>query len=619
MKKRLLTVGVLILSLASAFATLAANRGAAAQTGNGTQPFADPAFQRVWNRTDLLVQQGHAGRSWYWGPTPRTSTQEPNQESPGGQRLVQYFDKSRMEINDPNADQNSGFYVTNGLLTVELISGNMQIGAAAFSPRTPACINIAGDSDDPGAPTYFSFRSVSSVGGGIDHPASDLRGTTATATLDRNGNLGNDPSKASIAAGAYIYYEPATKHNIPQVFWTFLNQPGLVIENGMTVTRQLSMPWFYASGYPVSDAYWAHVKVAGQFQDVLIQAFQRRVLTYNPSNTPAFQVEMGNIGLHYYDWRYNNIGTCPPNAGTPVASATAGANATATSAPAATSTPSATSTPGPSPTAVPLSGKIVWVSDRSGKKHLWSANPDGTTPTDLTAGSTADNYDPAFSPDGSKIAFVSNRAGPPEIYVMLAGGGAAIALTHSADGETNQHPAWSRDGAKIAFASDHNQIGDRDIWVVLAAGGTPVNITRSAGADYEPTWAGDSIVFTSERSGSPQLYITPAGGSPNPQLITTRGTNYQATWSPVNRRFLFVSTRDGNPEIFAMDDDFNNQTRVTDLLSLEYEPTWSPDAHYIAYTSNRDGNNEIYISYLDGSHLTRVTNDPGNDTHPTWR
>src|SRR5438552_1043053 len=90
--------------------------------------FAHPAFQHVWERTDALVADGRVARTWLWGPEPGEPRLEPWQQAAGRQRLVQYFDKSRMELNNPNADPNSPFYVTNGLLTVELISGQMQVG-----------------------------------------------------------------------------------------------------------------------------------------------------------------------------------------------------------------------------------------------------------------------------------------------------------------------------------------------------------------------------------------------------------------------------------------------------------------------------------------------------------
>src|SRR5205085_2066083 len=65
-------------------------------------------------------------------------------------------------------------------------------------------------------------------------------------------------------------------------------------------------PWFYATGYPVTEPFWAAVKVAGITRDVLMQCFERRCLTYTPGNAQGWEVEMGNVGLHYYQWRYGD-------------------------------------------------------------------------------------------------------------------------------------------------------------------------------------------------------------------------------------------------------------------------------------------------------------------------
>ena len=91
-------------------------------------------------RNDQPVASHAVARSWTWGPAPLASGMEPYADAPdgSGMRLVQYFDKSRMEINNPNGDKSNPFYVTNGLLTVELISGQMQIGDFTFENRKPA-------------------------------------------------------------------------------------------------------------------------------------------------------------------------------------------------------------------------------------------------------------------------------------------------------------------------------------------------------------------------------------------------------------------------------------------------------------------------------------------------
>ena len=88
-----------------------------------------------------------------------------------------------------------------------------------------------------------------------------------------------------------------------------MNSDGLIYRDGEYVVDKLFENPFYATGYPITEAYWTWVKVGGVEQNVLIQCFQRRCLTYTPSNPDGWQVEAGNVGRHYYQWRY---GVPPP-------------------------------------------------------------------------------------------------------------------------------------------------------------------------------------------------------------------------------------------------------------------------------------------------------------------
>jgi len=280
-----------------------------AQSGGN---FADPAFASVWNRTDWLVANGMVQRSYYWGPTAGVVKQEAYTDAPNGTRLVQYFEKSRMEINDPRADRVSPFFVTNGLLTVELITGRLQTGSKTFEQRAPAEIPLASDVDDPDAPTYASFQNLMGK-------ADSKVGSIVTQFVTREGKTGPNPLVQAPSV-TIAYYEPATGHNIAKPIWDFLNASGPVsatTPSGVkVVTETLNNPWFYATGYPITEPYWASVKIAGQKTLVLIQPFERRVVTYVPSLPAAYQVQMGNIGQNYYDWRYNNVGV-PPASPTP--------------------------------------------------------------------------------------------------------------------------------------------------------------------------------------------------------------------------------------------------------------------------------------------------------------
>lgn len=234
-----------------------------------------------------------------WGPAPFSGVlSEAYRESPGEIRAVQYFDKSRMEISNPSGDPNSIWYVTNGLLVTELASGRMQVGDSEFVDRQPAQINVAGDADDPTGPTYATFQELLDA---APLPADAV----ITQFIDRSGQIGSDASLMAYGVTA-THYVPETNHRVASVFWEFMNSEGIVFEDGSFVTTTLFLNPFYATGLPISEPYWASVKVAGEYRWVLIQAFERRVLTYTPGNPNGFEVEAGNVGQHYYRWRYGS-------------------------------------------------------------------------------------------------------------------------------------------------------------------------------------------------------------------------------------------------------------------------------------------------------------------------
>ncbi|MEI6043084.1 MAG: S53 family serine peptidase [Chloroflexota bacterium] len=261
--------------------------------------FADTSFANTWLRTDKLVGDGAVARSWLWGQKPLTVLTEPYAEAPGGQRQVQYFDKSRMEINNPAGDKTSPYYVSNGLLAKELITGQIQVGDNKFQNKAAANIGVAGDPDDKTGPTYANLSSH------LGEAPNQLN-TPLYATLNRNGHLGENPYFGQYEVIASVFIKE-TNHTIAKPFWDYLNSQGPVYTlEGRTIKGLLFNPTFYATGLPISEPYWTQVKVSGQVKDVLIQAFERRVLTYTPSNVPEWRTEMGNLGQHYFQWRYQS-------------------------------------------------------------------------------------------------------------------------------------------------------------------------------------------------------------------------------------------------------------------------------------------------------------------------
>jgi len=272
--------------------------------------FADPAFRTTWERTDGPVESGSVQRGWVWGPTPGKAMTEPFVGLPGNVHLVQYFDKGRMEINDPNGNKSDPFYVTSGLLSGEMISGYVTEGFTKTTYLGPAFINLASDLDDRTAPTYQSFNGVSNIPGAFeDRRAAPATGQPVTTAIDRQGVTRPWPPDHPTYGVQNVFYSEITGHNIPNVFWNYLNSQGPIIQDGQVVNGPLFSPIFYVTGYPISEAYWSYVKVSGRYTDVLIQAYERRVLTFIPANTEGWQVQLGNDGQHYYNWRYG--GTIP--------------------------------------------------------------------------------------------------------------------------------------------------------------------------------------------------------------------------------------------------------------------------------------------------------------------
>jgi hypothetical protein len=269
--------------------------------------FANPVFRTVWQRTDAPVAEGKVARTWVWGPAPGKSLQEPFKEGVGGQHLVQYFDKARMEINNPNGNPADPFYVTNGLLVVEMISGKVQTGVNSFDQSVPSDTRIAGD-DGSDAPSYGALQNVASVGlpGKANRAEQVAAGALLPALYINKAGVvqpmaGIRPPEAIKSAG----YVGDTGHNIADVFMSYFNSTGPVYELGYIVNAQI-VNWVTAFGFPITEPYWTTIRVAGQDRMILVQAFQRRVLTYSPANADGWKVEMGNVGAQYYSWRYES-------------------------------------------------------------------------------------------------------------------------------------------------------------------------------------------------------------------------------------------------------------------------------------------------------------------------
>jgi hypothetical protein len=247
-------------------------------------------------------------------------------------------------------------------------------------------------------------------------------------------------------------------------------------------------------------------------------------------------------------------------------------------------------------------GKIAFES-WDGDWEIFVMNADGSGVTQLTY-NQAHEHMPAWSPDGSSIAFEGDRGGNAEILVMNADGSRQIQLTDNpAD---DNHPAWSPDGSKIAFSSTRS--GDREIFVMNADGSEVRQLTNNQWDDAYPAWSpdGSKITFSSYRDGQWDLFVMDADSSQEVQLTKNSAVEWMSDWSPDGSKIVFDSDQDGDSEIFVMNADGSGQIQLTRNNALDLAPAWSPDGSKIAFQSNRDGDMEIFVMNADGSRQVRL-------------
>ena len=265
----------------------------------------------------------------------------------------------------------------------------------------------------------------------------------------------------------------------------------------------------------------------------------------------------------------------------------------------------------------PDGSTIAFSSYREGRRDILIMNADGSDVRRITDDQFPD-YGPTWSPDGSRIAFSSNRDGSSDIYTIDADGSNLTKVTHSPIGP-NEHerdcffPAWSPDEQRIAFVANFN--ASSGIFVINPDGSDEVVLHGSGQKDRAPAWSPDSktIVFASgQRSDSfdaDELYIVNVDGSGLERLTYRTGDDGSPAWSPDGSKLAFVSERAGNPQVYVMVDFQTHYLRLTDNEDRDSAPAWSPDGARIAFSSDRDGDDEIYVVNADGSGLKQLTNN----------
>ncbi len=260
----------------------------------------------------------------------------------------------------------------------------------------------------------------------------------------------------------------------------------------------------------------------------------------------------------------------------------------------------------------PFLSRIAFVSDRSGAPELWLMAWDGSEPRQLTKHRSI-ALAPAWAPGGKRIAFTSYLRGDPALYLLTPQEGYLRPVWDQ--GGVNSSASFSPDGARLAFASSRE--GNVDIWTVAADGGKARRLTTASAIDTQPAWApnGRQIAFTSARSGSPQIYLMDVDGANVRRLTFDGGFFDEPAWAPTGTSVACTTRVDGQFQLATIDVTTGDVTILHGPGNNE-SPTFSPDGSMLAFVSDRTGSQQIYITDAAG-HPRQLTGD-GTNHSPTW-
>lgn len=275
--------------------------------------------------------------------------------------------------------------------------------------------------------------------------------------------------------------------------------------------------------------------------------------------------------------------------------------------------------------------QIAFVSNRNGNEDIYIMNADGSNIKRLTTDAAIDG-EPDWSPDGAFISFVSNRGGSPEIYAIRPDGDDLKRLTNN--GIAERSPKWSPDGRKFAFFSSREDRKSTAFTIDIKSGDIKP-ITTQERDNLSPAWSPDGKWVATEAAENDrgfdeleprrnQIWVQRADGSGPRQITDMEAYNGYPAWSPDGKRIIFDSNAagrapdDGQADVHIVNIDGTGHANLTNHSGYNEFGDWSADGEHIAFVSNRNGVNQIFVMRPDGAEQIPITDITHESFAPSW-